>query len=159
LIKSGPAFDRAASPTPSKLLSKSPTSSLKRLDEQEMVEDLKANREKKPIPKRFFPEGKDSPEAFFSGLPLEPLQKHRSARHICGGQRARHALAPHSGRQWHDLLQAHGGCPLHHSHARAAVHLRGYRLSSVNALSLVDFPQFLWPTTSNALPFNMFEFS
>ena len=33
------------------------------------------------------------------------------------------------------------------------VHLRGYRLSSVNALSVVDLPQFLWTTTKNALPF------
>src|ERR1700730_13539238 len=33
---------------------------LKRLDEQEIAEELKANREKKPIGKRFFPAGKDS---------------------------------------------------------------------------------------------------
>src|SRR6476660_5226928 len=33
---------------------------LKRLDEQEIAEELKANREKKPMQKRFFPEGKDS---------------------------------------------------------------------------------------------------
>jgi hypothetical protein len=33
---------------------------LKRLDEQEIAEELKANREKKPMGKRFFPEGKDS---------------------------------------------------------------------------------------------------
>ena len=32
---------------------------LKRLDEQEIAEELKANREKKPMQKRFFPEGKD----------------------------------------------------------------------------------------------------
>jgi type I restriction enzyme M protein len=31
---------------------------LKRLDEQEIAEELKANREKKPMQKRFFPEGK-----------------------------------------------------------------------------------------------------
>lgn len=33
---------------------------LKRLDELETAEELKANREKKAIQKRFFPEGKDS---------------------------------------------------------------------------------------------------
>jgi HsdM N-terminal domain len=33
---------------------------LKRLDELETAEELKANREKKPMEKRFFPEGKDS---------------------------------------------------------------------------------------------------
>jgi type I restriction enzyme M protein len=33
---------------------------LKRLDEQEIAEELKANREKKPMGKRFFPQGKDS---------------------------------------------------------------------------------------------------
>jgi type I restriction enzyme M protein len=33
---------------------------LKRLDEQETAEELKANREKKPMQKRFFSEGKDS---------------------------------------------------------------------------------------------------
>ena len=32
---------------------------LKRLDEQETAEELKANQTKKPIQKRFFPEGKD----------------------------------------------------------------------------------------------------
>ena len=32
---------------------------LKRLDELETAEELKANREKKPMQKRFFPEGKD----------------------------------------------------------------------------------------------------
>src|SRR5690348_2482588 len=33
---------------------------LKRLDELETAEELKANRENKPLQKRFFPEGKDS---------------------------------------------------------------------------------------------------
>jgi type I restriction enzyme M protein len=33
---------------------------LKRLDEQETAEELKANQTKKPMEKRFFPEGKDS---------------------------------------------------------------------------------------------------
>jgi len=33
---------------------------LKRLDEQETAEELKANQTKKPMQKRFFPEGKDS---------------------------------------------------------------------------------------------------
>src|SRR5205814_2559416 len=33
---------------------------LKRLDEQEIAQELKANREKKPMQKRFFPTGKDS---------------------------------------------------------------------------------------------------
>src|SRR6202142_1421686 len=33
---------------------------LKRLDEQEIAEELKANREKKPMQKRFFPEGRDN---------------------------------------------------------------------------------------------------
>jgi type I restriction enzyme M protein len=32
---------------------------LKRLDELETAEELKANREKRPMQKRFFPEGKD----------------------------------------------------------------------------------------------------
>jgi type I restriction enzyme M protein len=57
---------RAVSPTRSKLLSRSPTYSfLKRLDEQEIAEELKANREKKPMQKRFFPEGKDSKKRSF----------------------------------------------------------------------------------------------
>src|SRR5246127_5351187 len=33
---------------------------LKRLDELETAQELKANREKKPIEQRFFPEAKDS---------------------------------------------------------------------------------------------------
>ena len=32
---------------------------LKRLDEQETAEELKANQTKKPMERRFFPEGKD----------------------------------------------------------------------------------------------------
>jgi type I restriction enzyme M protein len=32
---------------------------LKRLDELETAEELKANRERKPMQRRFFPEGKD----------------------------------------------------------------------------------------------------
>jgi len=38
---------------------------LKRLDKQEIAEELKANREKKPVQKRFFPEGKDSKKRSF----------------------------------------------------------------------------------------------
>jgi type I restriction-modification system DNA methylase subunit len=38
---------------------------LKRLDEQEIAEELKANREKRPMQKRFFPEGKDSKKRSF----------------------------------------------------------------------------------------------
>ncbi len=38
---------------------------LKRLDEQEIAEELKANREKKPMQKRFFPEGKDNKKRSF----------------------------------------------------------------------------------------------
>jgi type I restriction enzyme M protein len=38
---------------------------LKRLDEQEIAEELKANREKKPTQKRFFPEGKDNKKRSF----------------------------------------------------------------------------------------------
>src|ERR1039457_5319416 len=38
---------------------------LKRLDEQEIAEELKANREKKPMQKRFFPDGKDSKKRSF----------------------------------------------------------------------------------------------
>src|SRR5450759_564551 len=38
---------------------------LKRLDEQEIAEELKANREKKPMQKQFFPEGKDSKKRSF----------------------------------------------------------------------------------------------
>ena len=39
--------------------------SLKRLDEQETAEELKANREKKPMQKRFLPAGKDSKKRSF----------------------------------------------------------------------------------------------
>ncbi len=38
---------------------------LKRLDEQEIAEELKANREKKPMQKRFFPDGKDNKKRSF----------------------------------------------------------------------------------------------
>jgi type I restriction enzyme M protein len=38
---------------------------LKRLDERETAEGLKANREKKPMRKRFFPEGKDDKKRSF----------------------------------------------------------------------------------------------
>jgi hypothetical protein len=38
---------------------------LKRLDEQEIAEELKANREKKPMQKRFYPEGKDNKKRSF----------------------------------------------------------------------------------------------
>src|SRR5437773_212739 len=41
---------------------------LKRLDEQETAEELKANREKKPMQKRFFPEGKDSKKRSYQGF-------------------------------------------------------------------------------------------
>jgi len=40
-------------------LNKLPICFLKRLDEQETAEELKANREKKSMQKRFFPDGKD----------------------------------------------------------------------------------------------------
>jgi type I restriction enzyme M protein len=39
---------------------------LKRLDEQEIAEELKANREKKPMQKRFFPDGKNNKGRFRS---------------------------------------------------------------------------------------------
>ncbi len=38
---------------------------LKRLDEQETAEELKANRETKPMQKRFFPEGEDEKKRSF----------------------------------------------------------------------------------------------
>jgi type I restriction enzyme M protein len=38
---------------------------LKRLDEQEIAEELKANREKKPMQKRFSPAGKDNKKRSF----------------------------------------------------------------------------------------------
>ena len=72
---------------------------LKRLDEQETAEELKANREKKPMQKLL--SGRERPqEAALPGLPLESLQEHRPARHVCASQRARLPLAPHSGRQY-----------------------------------------------------------
>ena len=52
---------------------------LKRLDEQEIAEELKANREKKPMQKRFLPRWQRQQETFLSGLPLESLQELRSA--------------------------------------------------------------------------------
>jgi type I restriction enzyme M protein len=51
---------RVESPIRSKSLNRSHTLFLKRLDELETAQELKANREKKPIEKRFFPESKDS---------------------------------------------------------------------------------------------------
>ena len=60
LIASGMRSSPAASPIRSKSLNRSPTFLfLKRLDELKTAEELKANREKKPMQKRFFSEGKD----------------------------------------------------------------------------------------------------
>src|ERR1017187_10370566 len=47
---------------------------LKRLDEQEIAEELKANREKKPMQKRFFPDGKDNKKRFFQDYRWNPLR-------------------------------------------------------------------------------------
>ena len=50
----------------------STVSILKRLDEREVAEELKANREKKQMQKRFFPEGKDNKK--------RPFQDYRWSR-------------------------------------------------------------------------------
>ena len=120
-IKSGMPSGRAESPTRSKSLSKSPTCSFSSgLDEQEIAEELKANREKKPMQKRFFPEGKDSKKRPYQDFRwnrfknLDPREMYTVvSEHVF-------PLAADSGRQRHDLLEAHGGRALHHPHARAA---------------------------------------
>jgi hypothetical protein len=55
---------------------------LKRLDEQEIAEELKANREKKPMQKRFFPEGKDSKKRSFQDSSAG-IASRRPIRAIC----------------------------------------------------------------------------
>src|SRR5438094_2330990 len=79
---------------------------LKRLDEQETAEELKANQTKKPMQERFFRKDK---ETLLSGLPLEPLQEFRATRHVHRGRRTRIPLAADFGWQRLNLLQAHGG--------------------------------------------------
>ena len=99
-IKSGMLSGRAASPTRSKSSSKSPTFSFSGgWTNWKSLEELKANREKKPMQKRFFPEGKDSKKRPYQDLPLEPLQELRPPRDVHGGQRARLPFPAHSGRQ------------------------------------------------------------
>src|SRR5262250_133014 len=54
---------------------------LKRLDELDTAEELKANREKKPMQKRFFPEGKDSKKRPYKDYRWQ-FFKHREAREM-----------------------------------------------------------------------------
>jgi len=91
---------------------------LKRLDEQEIAEELKANREKKPMQKRFFPEGKDSKKRSF--------QDYRWNRFKNNDPRDMYTVVSEHVFPWLRTLggngmtfKAHGGHSLHHSHARA----------------------------------------
>src|SRR5215469_15698105 len=54
---------------------------LKRLDDLETAEELKANREKKPMQKRFFPEGKDNKKRPYQEYRWQ-FFKHREAREM-----------------------------------------------------------------------------
>src|SRR5688572_20181391 len=64
---------------------------IKRLDELQTLEELKATRLKKPIERRLFPEGQDdhprSPKTI-RRLPLEALSKFSTRRHVQRGRRA-----------------------------------------------------------------------
>src|SRR5690349_10887503 len=65
---------------------------LKRLDEQETAEELKANREKKPMQKRFFPDGKDSkkrPYQDTAGIPSETSTRAICMQHLAGAALAK----------------------------------------------------------------------
>jgi type I restriction enzyme M protein len=55
---------------------------LRRLDDLQTLEDLKAARLNKPAERRIFPEGKDPQKTAVPRPPLVALQKLRSARHV-----------------------------------------------------------------------------
>src|SRR5262249_10034118 len=93
---------------------------LKRLDDLETAEELKANREKKPMQNRFFPEGKGQKEASLKRLSLPFLHAPRSPRDVRHHQRARFSVATHAGRRWYRLRPPHERRALHHPHPGAA---------------------------------------
>ena len=55
---------------------------LKRLDEQETAEELKANQTKKSMQKRFFPEGKDGKKRQFQDCRWQNFKRSRAPRHV-----------------------------------------------------------------------------
>src|SRR5437870_5964713 len=56
---------------------------LKRLDEQETAEELKANQTKKPMQKRFFPEGKDSRKRHYQDYRWKNFKNFEIGRASC----------------------------------------------------------------------------
>ena len=68
---------------------------LRRLDDMHTLEENKANRLKKPIERRVFPEGKDAKGRSLRGLPLVALQALRPGRDVHGGGGTRLPLSAH----------------------------------------------------------------
>ena len=95
---------RVASPIRSKLLNKLPICFLKRLDEQETAEELKANREKKSMQKRFFPDGKDRKK--------RPYQDYRSNRFKNTDPRDMYALVSEHVFPWLRTLGGNTAVPI-----------------------------------------------
>lgn len=62
------AFGQGGSPTRSRSSSRSPTCSLRRLDELQNLEEHKARRTGGPVTRRIFPEGRDSRDRPYEGL-------------------------------------------------------------------------------------------
>ena len=58
---------------------------LRRLDDMHTLEENKANRLKKPMERRVFPEGKDCQGPVLRGLPLVALQALRPGRDVHSG--------------------------------------------------------------------------
>ena len=92
---------------------------IRRLDDLHTLEENKADRLKKPMEGRVFPEGKDAKRPRLRGLPLVAVQGLRAGRDVHGGRRARlpvpaqrpraaarqrglHLRAPHEGRALYD---------------------------------------------------------
>ena len=93
---------------------------LRRLDDLQTLEENKANRLKKPMERRIFPEGKDA-----KGRPYEDFRwsrfKNFAPREMYHGrQRARLPVPAHPRRRRLHLRAPHEGRALHHPHARAA---------------------------------------
>ena len=66
---------------------------LRRLDDMHTLEENKANRLKKPVERRVFPEGKGRQGSALRGLPLVALQALRPGRDVHSGGGARLPLS------------------------------------------------------------------
>ncbi|HMS83465.1 MAG TPA: type I restriction-modification system subunit M N-terminal domain-containing protein [Nitrospira sp.] len=63
---------------------------IRRLDDLHTLEENKANRLKKPMERRVFPEGKDAEGPVLRGLPLVAFQALRAGRDVHPDRRSPH---------------------------------------------------------------------